>query len=151
MNQTPEKETNKKKGFFRKHVFDFLLLGVLALGTAAGFVVREVSSGKEGDDLVAKVYLEGELMNIPDRYGNNRNPFDLRLVTSYEEIEIQGRKTSLVIGIDHNAIAVVSSLCPGQECVHVGWVSKPNHPIVCAHNGIYIEVLSSSWDEVIIG
>ena len=149
---TQETNVTKKKGFLRKHLFDFLLLGLLVVGTGAGFLVREATASQKGTELTATLYLEGNLMAIPGEDGKNRNPISLSQIHDYQEIVIQGRKTTLTIGLKHNAIAVVSSRCPGQECVHVGWVSKPNHPIVCAHNGVFIEVVSSTpSDEIIIG
>lgn len=148
-----EQEEPKKKNFFLRHLFDFLLLVVLSLSTASFFIVRAVqdASSVPASGLVANVLFEGKPMEILGEDGKNRNPIDLNSVLDYEEIEIEGRRTTLTIGVKHNAIAVVHSGCPGQECVHVGWVEGPNQPIVCAHNGIYIEVKGSSSGDIIIG
>ncbi|MCQ2771802.1 MAG: NusG domain II-containing protein [Bacilli bacterium] len=135
-----------------KHLWDFLLLGVLLVGTASIYVGRTLINNKNANqDVIATVLYEGNVMEIIDEDGKKLNPFDLGKVTDYKEIEIQGRHTTLTIGLKHNSIAVVKSGCPGQECVHEKWVSKANHPIVCAHNGIYIEIKTDNWSDVIIG
>ena len=148
-----EKEEPKKKNFFLRHLFDFLLLATLTLGTASFFVVRAVqdASSIPSSGLVANILFEGKPMEILGENGENRNPIDLNSVLEYEEIEIEGRRTMLTIGVRHNAIAVVHSGCPGQECVHVEWVEGPNQPIVCAYNGIYIDVKGSSSGDIVIG
>ena len=148
-----EGEEPKKKNFFLRHLFDFVLLVVLSLGTASFFVVRAVqdSTSIPEPGLSATVLFEGKQMEIMGEDGKNRNPIDLNSVHAYEEIVIQGRRTTLTIGLKHNAIGVVHSGCPGQECVHVGWVEGPNQPIVCAYNGIYIDVKGSSSGDIIIG
>ena len=148
-----EGEEPKKKNFFLRHLCDFVLLVVLSLGTASFFVVRAVqdSTSIPESGLSATVLFEGKQTEIVGEDGKNRNPIDLNSVHAYEEIVIQGRRTTLTIGLKHNAIGVVHSGCPGQECVHVGWVESPNQPIVCAYNGIYIDVRGSSSGDIIIG
>ena len=148
----PSKTPKKKKNFFSKHLWDFILLGVLLIGTSSAYIVRAISKGNTTNESVsATVLYEGKRMEILDSNGKDRNPFNLGEVKDYEEIEINGRHTTLVIGIKHNAICVVKSGCPGQECVHEKWVSDANHPIICAHNGIYIEVSTSNWGDITQG
>lgn len=153
MEERKQETTQKrgKKNFFLTHLFDFLLLGILAIGTGIGLGVQiHQQNTSSSSSLVATVLYEGKPMEIPDAQGKNRNPFDLSKIISYEEIEIRGAKTTLTIGIDHNAIEVVHSGCPGQECVHVGKVTTPNRPIVCAHNGIYIDIQGGDDDVIIM-
>lgn len=129
------------------HLFDFLLIGVLAIGTGTAFGLQIARANEPMvGDLTATITFEGNLLEIDDGHGKNRNPFDLGKVVEYEEIEIQGRHSKMTIGIDHNAIAVVSSGCPGQECVHQGWAKNPNRPIICAHNGIFIDIVGGEDD-----
>ena len=42
------------------------------------------------------------------------------------------------------AIAVLESNCPHQDCVHMGYVSETNHPIICAYNQVYIVIEGDS-------
>lgn len=147
-----QQKPEKKKNFILKHLWDFILLGVLLVGTTTAYVARSVINNRSKDlDITATVLYEGNVMEIKDEHGKNKNPFILSSINEYQEIEIQGRHTTLTIGLKHNAIAVVHSGCPGQECVHEGWVDRPNHPIVCAHNGIYIEIESDNWSDITIG
>lgn len=147
MRDGQERKRDGKKGFFLRHLFDFLLIGTLAVGTgtALGLQIAWANEPVLGD-LTATITFEGNLLNIDDGKGGNRNPFVLGNVTQYEEIKIRGRYTEMTIGIDHNAIAVLASGCPGQECVRQGWAKGPNHPIVCAHNGIFIEIVGGEDD-----
>jgi len=150
--EQPTPKPERKKNFFLKHLWDFVLLGTLLIGTASVYIGRAIVNSKDSNkDIVATVLFEGNKMEILDSAGKNRNPINLADINEYEEIEIQGRHTTLTIALKHNSICVKESGCPGQECVHEGWVSKANHPIVCAHNGIYIEVETSSWSDIIQG
>ncbi len=144
-NKTPR----KKKNFFLKHLWDFILLGVLLIGTSAFYIARAISKGSAtNEDISATILYEGKAIEILDSRGKNRNPLNLEEIENYEEIEINGKHTTLIIGVKHNAICVVKSGCPGQECVHEGWISEANHPIICAHNEIYIEVSTSDWGDI---
>ena len=68
-----EKEEPKKKNFFLRHLFDFLLLATLTLGTASFFVVRAVqdASSIPSSGLVANILFEGKPMEILDFFLNN--------------------------------------------------------------------------------
>ena len=132
----------KKKNFFLKHLFDFLLLGVLALGTASAYIVRAVQKSQvKSLDLTARITKLGQELMTIDLYKEGETE---------RSFTIEGTKGKLTVGVKKNAIHVHDAECPGQECVHEGWVTEPNHPIICAHNGIYISISSYDWSEVII-
>ena len=132
----------KKKNFFLKHLFDFLLLGVLALGTASAYIVRAVQKSQvKSLDLTARITKLGQELMTIDLYKEGETE---------RSFTIEGTKGKLTVGVKKNAIHVHDAECPGQECVHEGWVTEPNHPIICAHNGIYISISSYEWSEVLI-
>lgn len=150
MADAEKKEKTKK--FFLRHIWDFVLLVALSLGTASVFIARSINEQrKEEDALVATVYKNNQKMEIKDEHGKSVNPFVLSTINDEKHYTIEGSKTDLVIAVKHNSICVYSSNCPGQECVHEGWVSHPNHPIICAYNEIFIEIVSHSWEEIIVG
>ena len=41
-------------------------------------------------------------------------------------------------------IAIVDSDCPGEDCVHSGWISRPGRSIVCLPNRLEIRVTGTS-------
>ena len=133
----------KEKPFFLKHLFDFIVLVFLIAATSSFYVIRAVQKANmnKSDVLTAVV-----------TFGNEELArYNLTEVTEYREEKIHGKYTDMTLGLKHNAIAVVESGCPGQECVHQHWVSEVNHPIICAYNLIYIEIIGSSWSDVVAG
>lgn len=144
-------EKGKAKKFLLKHIWDFALLFALVLGTASTFVARSIGNQKEEENaLIATVYLDKQKMEINDEHGVNVNPFVLSTIHEEKHYVIAGKKNNLTIAVKNNSICVIEAECPGQECVHEGWVSHPNHPIICAHNGVFIEITSQNWEDVII-
>ena len=57
---------------------------------------------------------------------------------------IQGLHGEVHIHTKDGAIAVIESNCPHQDCVHTGYVSETNRPIICAYNGVYIVIEGTS-------
>ena len=146
MNEERRKENQegepKKKNFFFAHLFDLILLLSLVALTASVYVVRAIQKSQvKSKDLSANVSLKGELLATIALYEEGENE---RL------IPFQGTRGVVTVGVKKNAIRVHHADCPGQECVHEGWVTEANHPIICAHNGIYISISSYDWSEVII-
>ena len=60
---------------------------------------------------------------------------DLSAEDEQREIEVEGAAGPLTIGVKKNAAAILSSPCPEQYCVHMGWVSD-GRPIVCAYSHV---------------
>ena len=58
---------------------------------------------------------------------------------------------SLQIHAKKNAIAIVFSSCPGQDCVHQGYISYAYQTIICAPLGVYISISGVSSNEVEVG
>lgn len=139
---------NKKKNFFFKHLWDFLLLFLLLGGTTFAYVRQAFDEGVESSPLTATIYFEGKEIEILDENSKNCNPFKLNEITESKEYEIQGKHGKLIIEVKTNFIRVKEAECPGQECVNEGWVGKSNHPIICAHNGIYIEIEAEDWGSI---
>ena len=133
----------KKKGFLRTHLWDFLLIVALASGTA-GFYAYELLKSKnpsENEDLIAEI-----------RIGNSlQKSIQLSSIQDYSTETVQGKHGTLTLGLKKNAIAVIESDCPLQECVHTGWVTRAGESIVCAHNAVLIRVISMSWSEAVLG
>lgn len=128
---------DKRKGFWRKHLWDFVLLFSLLLGTGAFFAVdaikrRETSSER----LYADIYISSSLYRSIDL-----------ATASDEKFIVTGEHGNMVIEIKEGAISVKESSCPGKECVNEGWVKEAGHPILCAYNHVLISLRDAKINE----
>jgi len=127
------------KELFRLHSFD--LIAVLSVLVLSGSSLVYYALPKN-EDLTASVFVEKVLLVT----------YDLSKETTERTIEIEGKNTPMTLGIKKNAIAVLESGCKNQYCVHQGYVSVANHPIVCAYNEVYIALTGKeSINSVVAG
>lgn len=92
------------------------------------------------DNLNANIYYKGNLVQ------------SYKLIEDYSVTEqVKDIDVTLIIDIKDCSIAIIESDCPGQNCIHFGYISKPYESIICAHNYVYIliEESSSTYDWVI--
>ena len=104
---------------------DIILIASLFLVAIICLVVILVNSNKK--NLVAKVYYQNQVVEAID-------------LSKKEEADyyVEGKHGKVHIHTHNGAIAVTESSCPHQDCVHMGYVSQTNRPIVCAYNAVYI-------------
>lgn len=109
---------------------DWLAIGlvvILAISVAACFVPQN-----DQNAAVAELYLNGEKIrtlslaeeqtfSVTDRYTN--------------EITVAGGK-----------IAITQSDCPGEDCVHSGFIGSTGRSVVCLPNGLEIRVVAGQSD-----
>ena len=67
------------------------------------------------------------------------------------EIKFPKEEVHLVLGVKQNAICVLKSDCPHQDCVNMGWTTSPDHPIICAHYKVSVEITGTSFYDAEIG
>lgn len=80
----------------------------------------------------AEIYLNGELV---------------KTVSLSEDQEFTvAEKYSNTITVSSGKIAVTASDCPGEDCVHSGWMEATGRSIVCLPNGLEIRIVSGSGD-----
>lgn len=128
---------DKKKGFWRKHLWDFVLLFSLLLGTGTFFIVDSLkwNEGKN-ERLYADIYISSSLYRSIDLSTSND-----------EEFVVIGEHGNMTIEIKEGAISVKESSCPGKECVNEGWVKEAGHPILCAYNHVLISLRGAKMNE----
>lgn len=51
--------------------------------------------------------------------------------------------------VKNGAIAFIESDCPGQECVHAGWLSAPGSSMACLPNKVSVTLTGESEVDVI--
>lgn len=91
---------------------------------------------KKRNNLIANIYVKDEIVQT----------IDLKTAED-QKFKVKGTKGYVVVEIKDHAIGVVEANCPHQDCVHTGFVSETNRPIICAYNEIYIVITGdSSYD-----
>ena len=82
-------------------------------------------------------------------YQNNVLIRELPLDTDME-FEVFGEYTNTVRILDGKA-CMLSSDCPGGDCVHSGWISTPGRSIVCLPNSLEIRITGQSDVDFVVG
>ena len=117
---------------------DLILIGSLLLVIIASLLA--VLLTKKKDNLVAKIYVQDELVQVIDLNKAEDNEFT-----------INGVKGKLLIQIKDHSIRVKEAECPHHDCVNTGFVSETNRPIICAYNAVYIVIEGNSDYDASIG
>lgn len=119
--------------FCRGDWLAILLVVVLAVSTAAFFAVRS----EDGENRIVRIYQDGNLIDeLP--LGKDR------------EIEIAGQYRNTVTILDGKA-AITDSDCPGEDCVHSGWISGAGRSVVCLPNRVEIRIVGQSDVDFVVG
>ena len=109
----------------RKIRNDILLIGSFLILAIIALIF--VFTTRKSEHLEAKVYVQNEIVLNIDLSNNEEN-----------EYRIQGLKGEVVIATKDGGIAIISSNCPHQDCVKMGYVKETNKPIICTYNAVYI-------------
>ena len=119
-----------QKKLLRLRLGDALaVLGILALAVAVFllFLPRNTT-----DDLSAQIYVDGKLVNI--------------ISLEIDQEFVVTNRYSNTITVRDGAIAVTASDCPGEDCLHCGWIRGSGKSIVCLPNGLEIRIVAESSD-----
>ena len=117
---------------------DLILIGVLLALIIGGLLAVLLTRKK--DNLLAKIYVQSQLVE----------EIDLKTAPDHDFV-IQGAKGKLTISIKDHSIRVKEADCPHQDCVHMGYASETNRPIICAYNQVYIIIEGNSNYDARIG
>ena len=105
------------------HKWEVIVLGVALIGLVVASLC--VGLAPKENASTAKVYLRGEEL------------YSLSL-DAPREIEIPLDDGVMVLSVKDGGIAVTSSPCPSQYCVHQRYKTKVGESILCAHEGVAI-------------
>lgn len=131
---------SKIKEFFLKYWRDIVIvLGVAVCSVSTIFIVR-CATRKE--PVSAVICHQNEVVLQIDLSKEN---------DEVREIAFPKEEVHLTLGVKKNAICVLKSDCPHQDCVNTGWTSSPDHPIICAHYKVSIEITGTAFIDVEIG
>lgn len=109
---------------------DILAVAVTLL--LAAVILAACLPGKAEQGLRAEIYLDGKLVK------------EVRLDREQEfTVEADYRNTVSVKG---GKIAISASDCPGEDCVHSGWIGSGGRSIVCLPNRVEIRIVAVHSD-----
>ena len=113
---------NLKLSFQKGDILAVLLVILLAVCTGAAFLPDK----EHKSAAVAEIYQDQKLIK------------ELPLHTD-AVVEIDGDYHN-VIEIRNGKVAVTASDCPGEDCVHSGWIGLVGRSIICLPNRVEIRI-----------
>lgn len=126
----------EKRSFFSFRKGDFfaiVLVALLAAATAAVYL-----PGKDG--------AQGSAVQI---YQDNVLVQELPL-TADTEFAVSGDYTNSIV-IRGGKVCIEASDCPGGDCMHSGWISRPGRSIVCLPNRVEIRISGQADVDFVVG
>ena len=131
---------SKFKEFFLKYFRDITL--VLAIAVCSLGTILIVRCATKKNAVSAVIYEQNEIVLEIDLTKESEE---------VREIKFPKEEINIVIGVKKNAICILSSDCPHQDCVNMGWTSSPDRPIICAHYKVSIEIVGAASYDAEIG
>lgn len=119
--------------FGRGDILAIALVALLALSVALCFM-----PGKTGDeDAVIQIFQDGRL---------------IREIPLDEDTSLEiGGDYSNIITVQNQRVSFSDSDCPGQDCMHSGWISDAGRSIVCLPNRVEVRISGSSDIDFVVG
>ena len=122
----------------KKIINDIILISILLVIAISALI--PILINKKKDNLIAKIYVQNEVVETIDLSKKEDKYY-----------YINGTKGRVVVHTIDGAIGVVESSCPHKDCIHTGYVKETNHPIICAYNAVYIEIVGAKFNDVEVG
>lgn len=126
----------KKQRALRPRLGD-LFCALLVLLCAGGLLLGLTLRAVEPDRLSVQVYRQGDLL------------YTLPLEKD-GQWTVEGEYKN-VITIQDGKVAVTASDCPGEDCVHMGWVSQAGRGIVCLPNRLELRLTGGADVDAVVG
>ena len=105
---------------------DAAAAALVVLAALCMILVQILGGGSSGKAGTAKVFRNGEpVLSIP--------------LQKDGEYTVDGAFRN-VITVKDGRIAITESTCPGEDCVHSGWIRSPGRIIVCLPNRLEIRL-----------
>ncbi len=129
---------SKTLEFIKKHLLDGILyIVVIALGVTGLCLLPRFFSSENG--YILEVNVDGDLLRT----------IDLNEQSKEEHFEVAGVEGPVTIGVKHNAAAILSSPCPNQFCVRLGYVEN-GAPIICAYSHVALYFSIPGEEEILL-
>ena len=120
-----------KKGDFVVAVLVLLLAAVVAFLLA--FAAKNSGSG------MAVIYQNGKVIR----------EINLNEITEPIRIAVDGEYHNVIVA-ENGRIHMETSDCPGETCVHSGWISDAGKTIVCLPNRVEIKITGESEVDAVV-
>ena len=95
-----------------------------------GTILKTRRQTAEGGALTASVVLDGETVA----------EYDLSALDGPVTLTPEGTAYPLTIELTPEGVRIAESACPGQDCVHTGWISRAGGQIICLPNRLVISL-----------
>lgn len=92
----------------------------------------------------------GSLKAVILQDGKIIREIDLSSLHEAMYIEIDGKYHN-IIKAENGKIRMESSNCPGEVCVHSGWIDKGRYSVVCLPNRVEIKIVGSDDVDTVVG
>lgn len=109
-----------------------LLAIALVVVIAAAVAVLYLPGDEAGGHAAVQIYQDGRLIR--------ELPLDADAT-----LTVSGAYTN-TIAVQNGRAAVVASDCPGEDCVHSGWISSAPRSIACLPNRVEIRISGAASD-----
>ncbi len=108
------------------------LLAIAAVALLAVLVLLAFLPGGEEQSGQVEIYQHGALIKV----------LDLSTDTTYG---VDGKYAN-EITISGGEVAITKSDCPGEDCVHSGWIHASGRSLVCLPNGLEVRIVAKADD-----
>lgn len=124
---------NQRLSFQKGDFLAIILVAALALAVALLFLPG--TGGKQGT--MVQIYRNGVLTE--------------ELTLSQDRtLELSG-DYHCTVTVKDGKVAITDSDCPGEDCVHTGWIESPGRSIVCIPNRVEVRVTGSGDVDFVVG
>lgn len=91
--------------------------------------------------------VSGGLTAVVARDGKEIARISLNGLEEPLELPVEGEYTN-IIRAERGRVCIVESTCPGQDCVHQRWISRPGQHLVCLPNRVTVTIEGSKPSDV---
>ena len=121
-------KNNFKLNFQKGDILAIVLVLALAVGTGLFFL----PSADASEEVMVQIWQDGAMVQ------------ELSL-NEERSIEIAGDYHN-VVTIQDGKVSISESDCPGEDCVHSGWISSVGRSIVCLPNRVEVRLVGKQDD-----
>lgn len=72
-----------------------------------------------------------------------------RSLNTKETIYVNGTYKNTIV-IDDGKVAITESNCPGEDCVHSGWISQAGRNIICLPNRVEVRIVGTDGVDFVV-
>ncbi len=112
---------------------------IIAIVLVIGFALALLFSFTQktiGQEVKIQIFQDGSL--IEERSPNTK-----------ETIYVNSTYKNTIV-IDDGKVAITESNCPGEDCVHSGWISQAGRNIICLPNRVEVRIVGNDGVDFVV-